>query len=131
MNIGMSSSLPLTNKDPNPKTPKRGSTGGSDKDKAPDWHKRNPGLVSAWHLPKGKHGHDFFDPKTLVRKKNLAQFPIFKHHQTNIYCEMCLSYQWKKPCRKGSKYPRAHTPPEKMTTADKATCTNAFKTSYG
>ena len=36
LNIGLPSSLPLANKEPNPKTPKRGNTGGSDKDKTPD-----------------------------------------------------------------------------------------------
>ena len=93
MNIGLPSSLPLNNKEPNPKTPKRGHTGGSDKDKTPDSHKRNPDLVSAWQLPEGKHAHDFFDPKTPAGKKNLALFPMFKHHQTNIYREMCPSSQ--------------------------------------
>ena len=75
----------------------------------------NPDLVPAWQLPEGKRATDFFDTRSPAGKKNLALFPMSGHHQTNAHYEMCLSYQWEKT----------------TTAADKATCTDAFKTSYG
>lgn len=91
------------------------------------WHKKNPSPVKEWLLPEGKKFGDFFNRDS---KKNSIGFPKGEHHLTGAQSLICLAYQAKGECIRGSDCEYAHVPGNKFGEEDKASITKRLQEIY-
>jgi hypothetical protein len=96
---------------------------------APAWWTKNPNVVQAWRLPKGKTYPDYFDTRDPKKKANATNWPELRHHKNPSKLKgLCLKYQSKGAC--STICYMSHLDPDTMDSKTRKTINDRFKQVY-